>query len=445
MTIDLDGGTGLFDRLGRLGHLLNQINAAFGGSSAGDFPVELNDYLEEFDAETDNTIRGAIDSLVTDFTRFQDSASTFRDALRSSAETLLVEMAHADNPLPTKTVADALDELISQMTTNAESVDASAPSVAVAAGSGNVGDAQLVASVVDGEGVTLENVLAEDIVLEISTTSTAGNERGTMEGEANEASDKMAHNWPSGSGSSQTITVRNPSADGFLTDGEFEDFTANDPDSWTIDTGSAGTDILEETSAQYRGSACLEYDGDGSTLSAISQDLSAQSLASRTPYVLCVRTKVDVVPAAGALVIDLYDGSSVINDDAGTANSLSIDVTSETTSYAAHTAVFRLPEPVPTTVKIRVRLSTAVSTGSSLFIDDLIFGPAMTQMYTGGPYVALVRGATDVAKDDTFTATVTNGREGAFQELFDKLFGYPEKLLPSDTGGTETVADSLIG
>lgn len=444
MTIDLDSGTGLFDRLGALGQLLDTINDRMAGTSSNRFAGELNDYIAKYDAETDNDIRAAVNGILDQFDSFLNSATAFRNALRVSAQTVLIEMAHADNPLAEKTVAAALEELIAQMEAGSEDVDASTAAVTVSAGGSNVGTAQLVASVVSGKGRNLENALAEDLVLDISVASTAGAERGTMRGEANESADKMDHEFPSGSGASKNIVVRNPSSDGFLTNGDFENFTTNDPDDWTIDTGVAGTDIKEDTTDHYRGSACLEYDGDGATLSAISQNLSSAALKSRTPYVVCVRTKVDVVPAAGTLIIDLYDGSSVINDDEGNANSLSIDVTSEATSYAAHTAAFRLPEPVPATVHIRVRLSAAVSSGSSLFIDDLIFGPAMTQMYTGGPYVALVRGDTDVAVDDRFTAAVTNTRDGKFQELFDKLFQRPDLLLPSDTGGTETIQDSLI-
>jgi hypothetical protein len=68
----------------------------------------------------------------------------------------------------------------------------------------------------------------------------------------------------------------------------------------------------------------------------------------------------------------------------------------------------------------------------------------MDSLYDGGPSVAFYAGETDFALDDTFTITIANDRAGEFQELFDKLFNYPAKLLPSDTGGGETIPDSLI-
>jgi hypothetical protein len=521
VAIDLDSGTGLFDRLGRIGYLLNLINNRFGGSSADDFPTEVNDIIEEFDADTSNVIRGVVGGLADEFELFQSAPDSFRAVLQRVAQDMLVEMAHADNPLTAKTVPAALDELIRQMTDASETVDRSEPTIAslvdgpntgaitgatqadpvvitavahgladedvvtitgiagmtelngrqfvinqTAAntfelvsedGSGhtayssggvwraNTGNPTMITSLLSGKGKTLENCLAEDLVLKITSTSTAGSETGTMSGEYLETSDKMRHDWPSGSGASKTITVRDPGSAGFLTNGDFDDFTANAPDNWTIDTGVAGTDVTDETSTVYRGGACLEFDGDGATLSAISQDLSALSLVSRTPYPVCVQVKCDVVPAAGVMVIDLYDGSAIISDDEGTANSLTVTLSAAHTTFEPYTAVFRLPEPVPATVKIRVRLSTAITGGSSAFVDDLIFGPAMTSMYTGGPYVSLIRGAVDPAKDDQWVTTVTNARAGAFQELFDKFYNNPDKLLPSATGAGETIADSLIG
>jgi hypothetical protein len=112
----------------------------------------------------------------------------------------------------------------------------------------------------------------------------------------------------------------------------------------------------------------------------------------------------------------------------------------------AKNTVFRLPDPVPATVKIRVRLSTALSSGSSIFIDHLALTPA-TQLYTGGPYAAIFSGATDFEIDDKWSLTVTNAQAGAFQTLFDRLFDMRSKglLLPSATGAAETIDDALIG
>lgn len=521
MAVDLDSGTGLFDRLGKIGYLLNTINSRFGGSSAGDFPVELNDILVKYDS-AGNAIRRTVEDLLPEFVIFQTLPSSFRTALRTAAENTLIEMVDADNPLTERSVDAALAELIEQMVDNAESVDASAVSATInvegtrglaitaatqadpveitsnghglangdvvsiygvagmteinnrrftiagvtantfdlvgedgtghtaySAGgrwSANFSNAEPIVSLIDSQGKTLENALAESIVWKINSNATAGGESGSATGEVNQAADPLEHLWPDGSGATGVLTIQNPSDDPVLTNGDFQDFTVTDtPDSWTIDTGSAGSDVLESTSV-YRGSKCLEIAGDGATLTALSQDITSVGLSSRTPLPVSVRVKVDAVPSTGTLVIDLYDGSAVIADDEGNNNSLSIDLTAATTSYLPYTTFFRLPEPLPATIKLRLRLSVAIENAKSAIIDDVYLGDddAAIQLYDGGPYLAAVIGSVNAAIDDKWTFDISNDGAGAFQRLFRRLFQQPTRLLPSNAAGGETVSDGLI-
>lgn len=455
MTVAFDGSDGLFTRLGKIGHVLNITNTFRGTDSSGNLPAEIEDIIEEYDGESP-TIRGTVDNLVDALTAAQGGLTSLVTSLRTSAQSTLIEMMYADvlangavlNPMRTKALSEALEELIAQMDAASETVDASEPSIAASAGGSNTGNGSCVVSVVDEYGRRLENCLPEKILAVCTDSTTAGQEYFTVSGEV-QVSDRLSHEWPGGSGASATLTAvdaaTSSTSQNLLTNGDFEDFTvANTPDSWTIVTGSAGTQILSEASVVYKGSKALEYDGDGSNLTQIKQAITG--LSSRTPYAVNLWAKVDVSPAAGVLVIDLYDGSAVINDDEGTANSLSIDLTAIGTTYVAKNAIFRLPDPVPSTVQLRIRLSTALSSGSSAFVDHIAFAPA-TQLYTGGPFAAMFSGATDWELDDKFGITVTNAQAGAFQTLFDRLFDMRTKelLLPSVTGGTETIDDALIG
>ncbi len=155
---------------------------------------------------------------------------------------------------------------------------------------------------------------------------------------------------------------------------------------------------------------------------------------------------IDSTPAAGVLQVDLYDGSAVINDDAGTANSFTIDLTAEQTFFRSTTAFFRLPEPLPDTVTLRIHMTTALSNTTSVFIDEVALVEATRLYADGGPYAAIFAGGTDFAVDDEFRIAVTNGREGALQEMFDVFFDTSALgvKLPSATGGGETIADSVI-
>jgi hypothetical protein len=215
----------------------------------------------------------------------------------------------------------------------------------------------------------------------------------------------------------------------------------------TVTNGTTGGTLTPGTTTTgsthvYSGGKALEFDSDGSQLTAIWQRLT--NLKSQTSYAFNGWFKTDSVPAAGVLTVDLYDGSAVINDDEGTANSFTIAATGLTTSYVASNGVFRLPRVVPPVIYLRIRISTGVSNTSSVFIDHCALGEAR-ELYDGGPVAALFAGADHFAVGDTFTIAVTNDRAGSFQEWFERWFDMRAKglLLPSD--GTGSIADSLIG
>ncbi len=213
--------------------------------------------------------------------------------------------------------------------------------------------------------------------------------------------------------------------------------------SFSINTTQSGTNNA------YVGKA-LEFDSDGSQLTAIYAPLSLLPLRQ---YAFCSRMLADVVPAAGVITIDLVDGigGSVIADAQSTNNSFTVDCTALTTSFAAKTGVFRTPRVLPSIVFLRIRITTAVSSGTSIFIDHAALAE-MREIYRGGPSAAIFSGKTPFTKGTTqqagdyFTITVTNNRAGEFMEWFDRNFEMRQKglILPSDSGGSETQADSLI-
>lgn len=210
-----------------------------------------------------------------------------------------------------------------------------------------------------------------------------------------------------------------------------------------FDTGSIAHATSTAGSAHvYSGARSLEFDSDGSQLTEIRQ---AVTLEAGTVYAVNLLAKTDSVPAAGVLTVDLYDGSAIINDDATTANSFTISAPGLTTSFVAKNGFFRTPTILPPIVYLRIRISTGVSNTSSVFIDQVQL-VAATELYLGGPQVAIFAGSTPFQGEDTALLECTNNRAGEFQEWFERAFDMREKglLLPSDTGASETQADSLI-
>ncbi len=521
MTITFDGGTGLFDRIGKIVHALNVLNTHIGGSASGDLPTEINDALVKFDASS-NDIRSTTTEILAALTGLQDSgANDIRLALQQWAEKTLIETVDADNPLPSKTVELALDELIRQMEENSESIVGNEPTIAslvdgpengvitnttqanpvvvtsnghglsngdivtitgvgghtqindrqFIAGSvatntfelqdenglahsaytsggvwrSSVGNGVMVTSVLDGNGKTRENVLQEDIIVKCTANTTGGSESFSISGERDKSTDKLHHAWPSGSGGAATLTVGSPSATtvNVLANGDFEAaWAANIPASWSLDTGTGGTDIAEESSTVFRGSKALKFIGGTATNIELSQAITG--LKAHVPYAVQVRLKVDVAPAAGVLNLSFYDSAAIIADDEGVDNDFGINLVVATTNWTPYSTVFRLPDPVPSTVEFRFKVETHISVGTNVFVDDVAVVP-MTEAYVGGPYIALFQGSQNFAVNDAFSVAVTNDQRGDFQKAFHRLYGLPKKQLPSNTASGESINDNLIG
>lgn len=441
MTVDLDSGAGIFDRLGKIGYVMQITSDWFQGSGSGKLEQEIADVFGVYTTAA-NAVRGSLDSLLESKTAFQGDADAMLMALRDAAETTVIQMVHADDPLPSMDVETALKRLALQMSGASETLDANEPSASVTAAT-NDGIAKVIISFVGPTGKTRECVYDEDIVFECTSSSSAVLASLTIKGEASAASNGMSVFWPDGSTCDLTTTLINPELDGVLDNGGFETWSASTtPGTWTVVSGT----WTQESTTKHLGSYGAKVTGDGATLHQIKQDVTA-SVFSQTVYAWSLALRVSSVPAAGVITVDLHDGTSVINDDAGNAQSQTISLTSgvSTSAWTTFGGAFRLPSPKPSSVFYRIRFSTALSNTVVCYLDSAMFGKAMTELYEGGPYAAVVATSSQLGIGDRWTVDVTNDYRGALQTLVWRLFGLPACQLPSATGGSETVSDALLG
>tara|TARA_R110000803_G_scaffold23906_6_gene58216 strand:+ start:3206 stop:4831 length:1626 start_codon:yes stop_codon:yes gene_type:complete len=213
----------------------------------------------------------------------------------------------------------------------------------------------------------------------------------------------------------------------------------------TFDVGSIAHATSTAGSANIvRGGRAMEFNSNGAEVSAMYYPLT---VSAATSYSFNAFFKTDSAPAAGAIKIELLDaiGGSVIADDESTSNLLDVDATALTTSWSMHNTTFRTPTVLPGNVYLRVRISTAITNTSSVFFDELCFVPSIA-LYTGGPMVAMFTGETDWVVGDKVTITPTNDRGGTIHEWSNRVFDLRTNnlLLPSNSAGGETIADSLI-
>ncbi len=476
MALTYTGTGGLFTRLGKVIGGIRTVNGARAetlpvgdgtGSGTPDAgatwgtngPVakDLKTIETDLWAQFASTNQQLLDGLGEAGAGYRDAQNTYLTYLAQLASDIVIKVVDDDAVLVSRDLTTALKELRRQMLSTNDSVDANAVSVAVSALSGNTTDAAFIASVVDQYGKNLENVFAETLEATVTdgeqTGATLGSEPISIVGEVSDA-DPLNWSYPDGSGSTATIAICDPTLDAqsdgnMLTNSGFEHFTANVPDDWTLLLGTAGTTVLKQVSLTYDGSgASLEFVGDGgSTLSSITQDITDQ-LEPNTVYAVCARVRKHASAAAGAVQFDLVNASNVnITDDASTANAITLAVGSISSADFSTTmsGFFRTPKVLPSAVKFRVRVSTAITDTRSIYIDQLAMTPA-TQLYPRGPFVACFRGATDAIKNDGWNITVSNDYAGLFQHYFDRLFDMKGKglQLPSDAAAGETIVDTLI-
>ena len=387
---------------------------------------------------------------------------SFINGLVAKAKSTLVAHVQADNPQPLTDDTTIMKELIRQMVAASQTVDQCAVGATVAAGGSNVGNPTVICSVTSRYGKPLEYIFAETMVGTVlsdslgngSSTATAGQEPISIVGGV-KLSNNFGVTWPDGSGANATVSIVDPEQDNAggnkLTNSSFDTFTVtNQPDDWTVLVGTVGTHVLRSTTTYNSSAASLALAG-SATLASLAQTFGTDTegtLLPATVYGFNLQYYVDVVPAAGVFKVELVDSTNtVINDDFGTANAITSPALSGATltTWTSLSGFFRTPTNLPSTVKLRIRVTTAVSTGTNLLIDYAALTPA-TQVYTAGPYVAAFRGSTDVVYGDRFTFAMTNDRAGLFQQFFEQVWSMSSLglILPSEGTGSETIADSLV-
>ena len=551
MTIDFyDAGNvdGLFNILGKAFHAQATINTA----RATTIPTEILDAITSFNLlTTDAELVASAAPMTQSSSSIKGVGSAEISQISSYCKQFLIEFVNDDNPLGSKTLSAALEELIRQMEAGSESVDGTTLSIVNTPGS-NTGDGVIVFSTKLGTGVVAQNAFSETIDVEAASDGLTASIKFSGE----EAVSLLSGEWPEGSGTANNVSAI-PGSSSLLLNGDMEDEddVANSPDDWIISVGVIGTTVkmtdvevqtviigsgtpttghylltwvnsdsdsqtteilaysatgsavetalrkldgLEDitvvttgnspnfthtitftgrggnvsqltstnntdggiahatttagTAEVFAGGKAMEWDSDGAELTTMQQALT--TLAVETSYAVSLWALADVTPAAGVITIDLVDGigGTVIADAEGTNNTFTFNAADLTQSWqhlddlVSGEIVFRTPSVLPDLVYFRIRISTAVSAGTSVFVDHIAFAK-MTPLYSGGPPAAVFSGAVEFKKTtDTWSIAVTNNRLGLIQEWFNRNYDMSSLglMLPSDSGGSETIPDTVV-
>lgn len=459
-----DATGNLFNRIGRCGKLVEAMRQ-YQDDQLYNMTDTTDGVVAQYDAESD--LQAQIGSS---YIGQLNSAANVGFLAQNLAITTLNRMIFRDDPrisqnLVNLNIEQSLEVLIQQMILS----DASVLKMVVtgtAAEFQGIGNGVVNVSIYrPSDGRTQENAFAENVQLvctadSYTATATEGNEPFSVQGTGSEPN-LFAFDWPLGSNASTTLNAIDGNVDvgsgNYLTNSGFEEWDSNTPDNWVIEIGTAGTNVFENNGQVYDGDAALQITGDASgTLTTLVQEFGSSDgtlavLSPFTQYGVNIFVRRDgVAPAAGVVTVDLVDeNDDVLLDEAGNPNEYTIDCTTLSTEYQSFTGAFRTPHVMPETLYVRIRLSTALTDGRSIYLDKMSMG-LMTQLYLAGPYFSVHAGAVPFAIGDYAVATITNSRGAGgsldtFQTLFARFFTQmfsSEFLLPSSA--TPTISDDLI-
>lgn len=455
--VALTGTGGLFTRIGALGGLLNAINLDRGTTIPPHFTSINNQFLA--------SNQDVIASLYTYLSTYQSAAGNVLSSVQSMANNTILDMISGVAPAYAGSVASALSYLIQDMIANSATVQAATVGGSIAYAGANIGNPVTVVSLRDVSGIHLEyafNELVTGIVTadSISSPGLAQVEQMRFTGQPS-VSNTLSWLYPAGSSANIQITATSPQVAGnnWTKNGSMETWTVpNVPDGWHYVGGTAGTQFLKTTTAGtfYDGIAALEIVGDGTSTPAVRQQFNqsgvagdmtqGRTLAPLSQVAMNMFFKMSSSPTAGVLTVALTDASgTIINDAQGTPNSFTLALpTSGFTSWMSAAWAFRTPAVLPAATYLSIKVTTAITSGSNLFIDRVGL-TQMSPLYRAGPFISVFSGNANMLAGDTTFLGITNNYGGAFQELFQKLFNMANLglILPS-VASSPTISDGLI-
>ena len=234
---DAGNGDGLFQVLGKIYQAIDTINTA----RRTTIPTDVNDVLTQFKnlSSPSLDLRGTLDGLAAASSLGKRGLDSLTRTLRQKASDYLIQIVEEDADQPVKTLTNALEYLIKEMTEDSYYVVPNVVSLALAANAANIGDPAIVYTTKRGDGLVQEHAIPE--VLTVEVTGDASALTPTLQFRGKRAiSDLLSEEWPNGSGINTSLAAVDASSS-LLSNGDFEDETiASVPDNWIVRTGQLG-------------------------------------------------------------------------------------------------------------------------------------------------------------------------------------------------------------
>ena len=410
-----------------------------------------------------------LDSLVNNLQHHIDAAGRIFSDIQKAAVKTLVETfdndPEAGTALESKTVAGALDELRRQMITQSKTISRATQAIAATSAVDGTGNGTMILTSLaplkeTGSAVTPHFQSVKQEQIRATCVADAGSSRidSTLEEfivRGQRAESRSSHLWPKGSGINSRVAVTSPNIHGakgpgknICTNSNFENWTSNVPDNWTLTSGTAGTHIVPTTAYEANGTTGLEFDNDGSTVCTIKQTLNDASgtLGSPDrPYLISFSIRELGTVSAGTVTVSLKNSGGTIlhNGDALRECSLGVTHSSITTAHVRHSKVVWTPLVIGKGAYIELSTSVALTNNSEVFVDSLVIAE-MHRPMPGGVAFAIVPGTTDFVLNDQMTSAVTNNYAGELARELNRFYDTESRGIAIPDSGSPNIADSLI-
>jgi hypothetical protein len=204
------------------------------------------------------------------------------------------------------------------------------------------------------------------------------------------------------------------------------------PDSWDLVTGTAGTDITQETGAGdfIRGTAALGIDGDGVAAEISIEQPEAKMAGYSTSrrlrplkfYQIAaqIRTNRDAGIAAGDSFFIEFQGTGYVPTAADRIEIVGPDAA----AYREEKATMQMPATVPADMVLAIRYNGTPAAGATVLVDDLTVAE-FTIWEDAGLGFVITRGPTADWRagdqQDYFTLSTTNTEDKRFQRWLIRI------------------------
>ncbi len=231
---------------------------------------------------------------------------------------------------------------------------------------------------------------------------------------------------PEGAGAGPGITAAGGVS--ATTGGYFNTFGSNVPSGWAIVSGTAGTNILQDSTNFFgtNSTSSLQFVGDGSaTTIAVNVPAGPSVLTPRRRY--CVNIYIQRTSGAGAsgVVNVRFTGTGY---SAAASEQISVAASGLGATWTLYSFWITVPSNLPADFALQLSVTNTLDAATKVNFANCFTVPVT---YFGGFNATLVGGKTPFAALDKFTATVTNDGAGLFQEFARVLWGYQFPSAPA--------------